>query len=46
MAWTSTPGCCARDWVSPSQACVAWPPANDTDPVVQDFVRCCLDNKR
>jgi DNA-binding transcriptional LysR family regulator len=32
--------------VSPSQACVAWPPANDTDPVVQDFVRCCLDNKR
>jgi DNA-binding transcriptional LysR family regulator len=31
--------------VSPSQACVAWPPANDTDPVVQDFVRCCLDNK-
>jgi DNA-binding transcriptional LysR family regulator len=32
--------------VSPSQACVAWPPANDTDPVVQDFVRCCLDHKR
>jgi DNA-binding transcriptional LysR family regulator len=32
--------------VSPSQACVAWLPANDTDPVVQDFVRCCLDNKR
>jgi DNA-binding transcriptional LysR family regulator len=32
--------------VSPSQACVAWPPANDTDPVVQDFVRCCLDTKR
>jgi DNA-binding transcriptional LysR family regulator len=31
--------------VSPSQAGVAWPPANDTDPVVQDFVRCCLDNK-
>jgi DNA-binding transcriptional LysR family regulator len=29
--------------VSPSQACVAWPPANDTDPVVRDFVRCCLD---
>jgi hypothetical protein len=22
-----------------------WPPANDTSPVVQDFVRCCLDNK-
>jgi DNA-binding transcriptional LysR family regulator len=31
--------------VSPSQVCVAWPPANDTDPVVQDFVRCCVDNK-
>jgi DNA-binding transcriptional LysR family regulator len=31
--------------VSPSQVCVAWPPANDTNPIVQDFVRCCLDNK-
>jgi DNA-binding transcriptional LysR family regulator len=31
--------------VSPSQVCVAWPAANDTNPVVQDFVRCCLDNK-
>jgi DNA-binding transcriptional LysR family regulator len=31
--------------VSPSQAGVAWPPVNDTNPVVQDFVRCCLDNK-
>jgi DNA-binding transcriptional LysR family regulator len=31
--------------VSPSQAGVAWPPANDADPIVQDFVRCCLDNK-
>jgi DNA-binding transcriptional LysR family regulator len=31
--------------VSPSQVCVAWPPASDTNPVVQDFVRCCLDNK-
>jgi DNA-binding transcriptional LysR family regulator len=30
--------------VSPSQAGIAWPIANDTDPVVQDFVRCCLDN--
>jgi regulatory helix-turn-helix LysR family protein len=30
---------------SPSQVCVAWPPANDASPVVQDFVRCCLDNK-
>jgi DNA-binding transcriptional LysR family regulator len=31
--------------VSPSQVCVAWPPANDTNPVVQDFVRCCVANK-
>src|SRR6266702_5578712 len=31
--------------VSPSQVGVAWPPANDTDPIVQDFVFCCLDNK-
>ncbi|MBV9452004.1 MAG: LysR family transcriptional regulator [Streptosporangiaceae bacterium] len=31
--------------VSPSQVGVAWPPANDTDPVVADFVRCCLDHK-
>jgi DNA-binding transcriptional LysR family regulator len=31
--------------LSPSQVVVAWPPANDTNPVVQDFVRCCLDNK-
>ena len=31
--------------VSPSQVGVAWPPANDTNPVVQDFVRCCLENK-
>jgi len=31
--------------VSPSQVGVAWSPANDTNPVVQDFVRCCLDNK-
>ncbi|WP_225993995.1 LysR substrate-binding domain-containing protein [Actinomadura rudentiformis] len=29
--------------VGPSQVGVAWPPAADTDPVVQDFVRCCLD---
>ncbi|MGH3402129.1 MAG: LysR family transcriptional regulator [Streptosporangiaceae bacterium] len=41
------PGICYRPvtGVSPSQACVAWPPANDADPVVKDFVRCCLDNK-
>jgi DNA-binding transcriptional LysR family regulator len=31
--------------ISPSQVGVAWPPTNDTNPVVQDFVRCCLDNK-
>ena len=31
--------------VSPSRACVAWLPGNDTNPVVQDFVRCCLENK-
>ena len=31
--------------VSPSQVCVAWQPANDTNPVVQDFVRCCLDHR-
>ena len=31
--------------VSPSQAGVAWPPDADTNPVVNDFVRCCLDNK-
>jgi DNA-binding transcriptional LysR family regulator len=33
------------DGVSPTQVCVAWPRANDTNPVVQDFIRCCLDNK-
>ncbi|HEY7261896.1 MAG TPA: LysR family transcriptional regulator [Trebonia sp.] len=31
--------------VSPSQVGVAWPPANDTNPVVQDFIRCCIDNR-
>ncbi|WP_158885872.1 LysR family transcriptional regulator [Amycolatopsis anabasis] len=31
--------------VSPSQVGVAWAPAGDTNPVIQDFVRCCLDNK-
>ena len=31
--------------VSPSQVGVAWPPDTDTNPVVQDFVRCCLGNK-
>ncbi|MFI1198372.1 LysR family transcriptional regulator [Streptomyces sp. BHT-5-2] len=27
--------------VSPSQVAVAWAPADDANPVVQDFVRCC-----
>jgi DNA-binding transcriptional LysR family regulator len=31
--------------VSPSQVGVVWPPAADANPVIQDFVRCCLDNK-
>jgi DNA-binding transcriptional LysR family regulator len=31
--------------VSPSQVGVAWPIASDTNPVIQDFVRCCLDNR-
>ncbi|MFC8229036.1 LysR family transcriptional regulator [Streptomyces sp. NPDC057287] len=32
--------------VSPSQVCVAWASSGDLDPVVQDFVRCCLDSGR
>ena len=33
--------------VSPSQVGVAWPPAADSNPVVQDFVRCCrVSNER
>jgi DNA-binding transcriptional LysR family regulator len=32
--------------VSASQVGVAWPPANDSNPVIQEFVRCCLDNCR
>ncbi len=31
--------------VSPSQVGIAWTPADDTDPVVQDFIRCCLENR-
>ncbi|MCX5232744.1 LysR family transcriptional regulator [Streptomyces sp. NBC_00233] len=31
--------------VTPTSVGVAWPPAADTDPVVQDFVRCCLDHR-
>ncbi|MFJ2947698.1 LysR family transcriptional regulator [Streptomyces sp. NPDC087226] len=30
--------------LGPSRVGVAWSPADDTDPVVQDFVRCCLDH--
>jgi DNA-binding transcriptional LysR family regulator len=29
--------------VSPSQVGVAWRPAADADPVIRDFVRCCLE---
>ncbi|MEU8549185.1 LysR family transcriptional regulator [Streptomyces roseoverticillatus] len=32
--------------VSPSRVGVAWPPSADADPVVQDFVRCCLSSAR
>lgn len=32
--------------VSPTQVGVAWAPADDRNPVVQDFVRCCLDLAR
>jgi DNA-binding transcriptional LysR family regulator len=32
--------------VSPTQVAVAWAPADDAAPVVQDFVRCCLDSAR
>jgi DNA-binding transcriptional LysR family regulator len=31
--------------VSPSQVGVAWPPAADGNPVIADFVRCCLDSR-
>ncbi|MFJ7494549.1 LysR family transcriptional regulator [Streptomyces sp. NPDC097727] len=31
--------------VSPSQVGIAWAPADDTNPVIQDFVRCCLDSE-
>ena len=31
--------------VSPSEVAVAWSPAADINPVIQDFVRCCLENK-
>jgi len=31
--------------VSPSQVGVAWAPTADSNPVIQDFVRCCLDSR-
>jgi DNA-binding transcriptional LysR family regulator len=31
--------------VSPSQVGVAWAPVDDTNPIIQDFVRCCLDSR-
>jgi DNA-binding transcriptional LysR family regulator len=31
--------------VSPSTVGVAWAPANDANPLIQDFVRCCLDSR-
>lgn len=30
--------------LSPSKVGVAWAPTADTDPVIADFVRCCIDN--
>ncbi|MER5646049.1 LysR family transcriptional regulator [Streptosporangium sp. NPDC002524] len=30
--------------VSPTRVGVAWAPVADTDPVVQDFVRCCVES--
>lgn len=31
--------------VSPSSVGIAWAPSADTNPVIQDFVHCCLDNR-
>jgi DNA-binding transcriptional LysR family regulator len=31
--------------VGPSEVGVAWAPTADADPVVRDFVRCCLDSR-
>ncbi|MFV2120588.1 LysR family transcriptional regulator [Streptomyces sp. Act-28] len=43
----SRPGITCRpvSGVSPGRVGVAWTRAGDTDPVVRDFVRCCLDNR-
>ena len=40
----SRPGIVYRplDGISPSQVAIAWTPIADRDPVVQDFVHCCL----
>lgn len=32
--------------VSPTQVAVAWAADDDRNPLVQDFVRCCLDSAR
>ena len=32
--------------VTPSHVAVAWPHAEDRDPVVQEFVRCCHEALR
>ncbi len=32
--------------VSPTRVGVAWSPADDRNPVVRDFVRCCLELAR
>ncbi|WP_216208753.1 LysR family transcriptional regulator [Amycolatopsis aidingensis] len=44
----SRPGVCYRPvtGVGPSRVGIAWPPAADTNPVVQDFVRCCREQVR
>jgi DNA-binding transcriptional LysR family regulator len=31
--------------IRPSQVGIAWAPAADSNPIVQDFVRCCLDSR-
>jgi DNA-binding transcriptional LysR family regulator len=31
--------------VSPSHVGIAWAPGADTNPVVRDFIRCCLDSR-
>jgi DNA-binding transcriptional LysR family regulator len=31
--------------VPPTQVAIAWSPADDANPVVQDFVTCCLENR-